>query len=197
MKQMHVFKSVEYYSSTLAVIALFKDSLPAVQIHSWESPGAIKPKALAKPPYHFFLLSCSLSLLAGSHYRAQCPSVVLLAKRRDCLLTAPGASLHARLFRKAYYCPGQCFSTGCKFTGYVKFNGSVLIYATEKLTQKAGTAALTSHPQLNGFWPAPLVNRVREALSRGDQRQVRSPWLYCEVRSLSPLSRLYGLGMAC
>lgn len=89
MKQMQVFKSVEYYSSALAVIALSKDSLPAVQICSWESPGAIKPKALAKPPYRFFLPPCYLSLLAGSHYRAQCPSAVLLAKVRACLLLKP------------------------------------------------------------------------------------------------------------
>lgn len=50
MKQMHVFKPVEYYSSTLAVVALPRDSLPAVQICSWESQGAIKAKVLAKPP---------------------------------------------------------------------------------------------------------------------------------------------------
>lgn len=107
MKQTHIFKSVEYYSSTLAVIALSKDSLPAVQICSWDSPGAIKPKALAKPPYHFFLPPCYLSLLAGSCYRAQCPSAVLLAKRRACLLPATEASLHARLFRKAYFISAQ------------------------------------------------------------------------------------------
>jgi len=135
---MHVFKSVEYYSSTLAVIALSEDPLPAVQICSWESPGAVKPKALAKPPYCFFPPPCYLSLLAGSRYRAQCPSVVPSTKMRACLLPAPEASLHARLFRKTYFitAQGSTFSIGCKFTDCVKFKGSVLIYATEKLTQK-------------------------------------------------------------
>lgn len=80
MKQLHVFKSAECYSSILGVIAVSKDSLPAVQSCSWKPPGATKPKALAKPPCCSFLPPRYLSCLAGVAPRALCPPAVLLAK---------------------------------------------------------------------------------------------------------------------
>lgn len=80
MKQLHVFKSAECCSSILGVIAISKDSLPAVQSCSWKPPGATKPKALAKPPCCSFLPPRYLSCLAGVGPRALCPPAVLLAK---------------------------------------------------------------------------------------------------------------------
>lgn len=83
--------SAACYSSTLALIALFKDFLPAVQICCWGS-------SLQEPSKQRHLQSCLaaalcaslLSLpLAGSHYRPLWPSVVLLARRIACLLLKP------------------------------------------------------------------------------------------------------------
>lgn len=99
MKQMHIFKSVEYYSSPLAVIAFSKNSLPAVQICSWGSSGAIRPKTLAKPPIP--LLSATLFSLSFKLVHGTGLSALLQFSWQK------GGPVCCPLFRKPYFITAQ------------------------------------------------------------------------------------------
>lgn len=129
--------SAACYSSTLALAALFKDFLPGVQICCWGS-------SLQEPSKQRHLQSrlaaalCASVISPFSWFTLQASVAFCGSLGKKDSLSAPEASLYARFFRKGvfYYCPGQCFSAGCKFAGCVKFKGSMLLYAIEKLPQK-------------------------------------------------------------